>query len=78
MDWNDIVLHAMASVAFVGLVGLWKPDFAMGFNTVFWPAREFVQHNGIPHSLQSNLEWIVPVLLGWLVWEVIHGRKESI
>lgn len=77
MDWNDIVLHAMASVAFVGLIGLWKPTPALIINTTFWPAREVIQHNGIPNSLQSNLEWIVPVLLGWLVWEIVRVRKSS-
>ena len=77
MDWTDIVLHALGAIAFVGLLGLWYPKTALLINTILWPAREIVQHSGIPHSLQSNLEWIVPVVLGWLVWEVIRGKKDT-
>jgi len=72
MDWTDIALHALGAIVFVGLIGLWYPKTALLVNTVFWPAREIVQHSGIPNSLQSTFEYIVPLLLGWLVFELVQ------
>lgn len=80
MDWSDIALHGLGAIAIVGFAGLWKPYFALGFNTTFWPVREVLQHNGVPNSLQSNLEWIVPVALGWFVfaWIMNYEANEEI
>lgn len=46
----------------------------LGANLVFWPLRELDQHGGRWGGLQSQLEWIVPdvvgiaVFVGVLLW----------
>lgn len=63
MDWIDIMVHGAVAVLvglFVGATGLWP---LLVLNAIFWPLRETFQHAGFPHTPQSTLEWVVPVVL---------------
>ena len=80
LDWIDIAIHeglAIAGIAVLHLFGvpLW---LLCGFNTVFWPVREFWQKvspnqghlrlGEATHAIftrpQPLLEWVAPVLTG--------------
>lgn len=73
MDWIDILLHGGISVFAMGLFWLLKiPTFGALLNTVFWPARETIQHGHFPTSTQSTLEYVIPVVLAWLALILIY------
>jgi hypothetical protein len=78
MDWIDIGLHALGAVGIM-IVGFWfrKPTAAVTINTFFWPIREAFQHNTIFNSPQSITEWVVPVVLGWLLWAFVLDAQEK-
>ena len=76
MDWFDIILHGVIALAATLLVGYWNRWIAVTLNTIIWPAREIMQHGYFSTSPQSTLEWVVPVLAGFLVF-LIYGMKEN-
>lgn len=65
LDWPDIALHIAVAAALM----LLPPIFV---NTVFWPARELLQHRPDYHEIitrpQPLLEWLCPVITGFIIW----------
>lgn len=77
MDLFDIILHAGIATFGSIFVGKWNHHVAMSINTIVWPLREIHQHGGFPTSTQSTLEWVVPVLLGGVVWAIYQAGQDK-
>lgn len=76
MDHLDIGIHGAIALVGTYLVGYWNRWVALAINTIIWPLREVIQHNGLPTSMQSTLEWAVPVALGCVVFS-LYGLKRN-
>ena len=65
MNYRDIALHVAGAAALM----LVPPVIV---NTVFWPAREAIQHWPRPWEIftrpQSLAEWLAPVVAGLLIY----------
>lgn len=70
MNWKDVLIHAVVACLVVPLLVMLSGNLllALAANTVFWPARELLQHRDNPlhvlNGAQSRAEWVAPVIAG--------------
>jgi hypothetical protein len=71
LDWFDIALHALAAGIVVGAAALLGEPVITAVmaiaNSHFWFARELSQHKWKFGGTQSQVEWLVPCIVGYSI-----------